>query len=643
MRDRLFSFFRAAQRIACRTAAGIVKPITAAIRRSQPQTLEEWLNSLFQIASAALLITFPIYILFNLNKGLELSDTGYYYNSIEYFSDVVSSITQFGVFWNMLPIPDGIWANRVALWILLTSGGAAAALATWSAFWPQQALTVQEKVMIAAWGSGASCLYYFWWLPDPSYNGLAIGLSLILLAIAMNVARRTERHDTPRNLVAVAGFLIVGLALVRPPTALVVGCVLAAFVLLQRPSPSAIVRIGLAALAGAIGYLIMTSILVEPFPVTLSRLLVAAEYRHEFGYDTASVVSRLRAQWSEYRTVVVENALPILGAGVALGAAGAISKGGPWSVAARLFASLIAVGCTAVILTPLLESLANSNAGTLRDTSEVLLQVYTAAIICVLTRLAINFRCGAVPIILRLLGAVALMTVMLHAQLIGSASSNLLARWIVVGVFAFLLIGLCLMPKDGRFRLSTGAVLAVSTLLTAQWAAALAATQNPYRLGTPLSAQTVRTEIRGGESVLYLDEQSSRLFASLDEARAQLDTLNYQPILIDFSGATPLIAYHLEMRLPGAQWVIGGYDWSQAYLEGLLQELPQLEICRAWILLAPESRRALDPAPLAALNRNLDTDYELITEAYAPYPGALVQLYAPVPRATECLAIRTED
>lgn len=612
------------------------KTLRLAVARSRPNSRQSWIDLSFQVASSVLIAAFPVFILFNLNRGLDVSDTGYYYNSITSYEEVRHSVTQFSIFWNLLPIPDTIWAHRVVMWLLLVLGGTAAALTTWSAVWPGIRRTLQERSVIGALGAGATCLYYFWWLPDPSYNSITLSLSLFLLAIALHTVRKLTDGRPSLGLVSVAGFLIVGLAIVRPPSALLVGVTLSTVVLAHRPALKLVWRISLAALGGMIAFVLLSSIVVEPFTTTLTRLIVGAVEGQVSEHDMASAISRLLAQAPAYRDIILSNVWTIALAAAALATTYIVKGNHRWAKTSRWISWLAVAGCLVLILEPLRVSITQLQALRLGAVSPILLLLFSVASFSILLRSVFLLRGGFNYQIGVLLGAVVLFLALLYAQIFGSGTGDLLARWTLVGVFAFLVIGLSLTPADGRFRLSPGPVLGVVALLTLQGTSWIAATQNPYRLDGALSAQSYRTEIRGGASVLYLDRRSHDFFTDLDAARTRLASLDYRPVLINLSGATPIIAYHLDMKLPGTPWVIGGYYWSQDHFENLLDQLPPEELCRAWVLTAPESRRAVDLAPLLERGLEIDTEYELVTTAYAPYPGATLQLFAPNGTANHC-------
>lgn len=621
---------------AIRDQIGTVKAaVLSDFNKSLVLAKEDYLGSAFQLLFACLLVVFPSVVLVNLNKGLDVSDAGYYYNSIYAYADIDSTLTNFGVFWSVLPTGDSILINRFYVWLLLVVGGAFSALALWRYVWPEQDRPLQEKALIAAWGAGSSSLFYLNWLPDPSYNLVGLVITLYLLALAMVVARRVPAADVPRLVVGMSGFLIIGLAYVRPPTALIVGLCLGILVLSRRPGLETLLRIVIAAASGMLAGLVVLSLFAEPVWVTFERLFQATADREQFGYGFDAAIDRLSALGEAYQDQFAGNALAVLGTSLCLFAARAV-PGRSWQAWAGR--SVLWLGTTlsaAILMKPLVLGIIAAEGGAAEQIARTLFNFFCVAIIHIGLCLAFH-RKGISLRIPTLIFLTATLFVFVHAMRFGSLSGSLQAFWIIGSYFALLAVGVGLTLGGGGFRASIGSVVSVALLLGLQLAAWQSARLYPYRLDAPLAAQLHPTEIRGGSSVLRLDERTRDLFVSLDDARDALGELEYRPILLDLSGGAPLVAYHLGFRLPGTAWIVGGYEWSQDYLEERLESLSATELCRAWILMAPESPRALDPAALASAGLVLEDRYEIVAEAYAPYPGARLYLYAPVDRRGGC-------
>jgi len=143
----------------------------------------------FHVLFALILIVYPVSVLLNLNKAIEFSDTGFYYNSFANMDQIREQTTQFAVVWNLLPIPDSIVLHRLTSWLLIVATSALLASQAWKLVWPKRKLEVGEVVFLYAFGAGAASLQYFWWLPDPSYNFIGYFLNAGSLALTFRAIR----------------------------------------------------------------------------------------------------------------------------------------------------------------------------------------------------------------------------------------------------------------------------------------------------------------------------------------------------------------------------------------------------------------------------------------------------------------------
>ena len=253
---------------------------------------------------ALILIVYPASVLLNLNKAIEFSDTGFYYNSFANMDQIREQTTQFAVVWNLLPIPDSIVLQRLTSWLLIVATSALLASQAWKLVWPKRKLEVGEVVILYAFGAGAASLQHFWWLPDPSYNSIGYILNAGSLALTFRAIRlMLDGSRVPRLTILGLGALIAAEALVRPPTARALAAVLSALILVAaRPNFRQLGALLVFGFGGALACLVTLTIFVEPLKDTIARVSGGLERQEIF--ERRDLISeryrRLRTEIWEY-------------------------------------------------------------------------------------------------------------------------------------------------------------------------------------------------------------------------------------------------------------------------------------------------------------------------------------------------------
>lgn len=579
-------------------------------------------------ASAAgflILLALPVWMVFNLDRGLDVSDSGYYHASISYLTDNQLAVTQFGVIWNLLPLPDDILVRRLAIFVLVSL---ACAWMTIEAFWlvtsrSQHQRLGSDQLLFAGVGIGAGIFYAPFWLTDPSYNSMTIGLCCALVALALQIAR--QRARSPVGFVA-AGMLIVFLLYVRPQTALALGVLLALLVLaLARPRLPELVKITGLAVAGMIGAVGLIWLVVEAPWVTWARFQGGLELADVLARDVDQL-DRLE-RFSKRVLAVVTGHWYLLAWAFAASALPAFKplRGGIVQSLLVLSLSFLLVGVIGYELRVLPDQ-ARAFYG---FHGESVALVGLVALAVAIGRVVANFNSKARRLETRRL-AVVVVLVLTSVAAVFWTGSLWFPRLAWVGVFVMLALVVAIHSED-RWHFVAGTGSAVAVLVMMQVAFWTVASQTPYRLPDPLMAQTIQTDVRHGRSTLRTDQPTHDLLTALTAASRNLAGCegDARPVLLDMTGRMPMVAYHINARPPGRSWVLSGYPGSPDLFRFIVGRLDDATLQSAWILDAPDYTHNHDADVLAERGIDFRQDYDRVLDVYTPYPDTQLRLYRP--------------
>ncbi|MDQ7077606.1 MAG: hypothetical protein Q9M45_07175 [Robiginitomaculum sp.] len=576
----------------------------------------------------------PLSVLVNLNRGLDVSDTGHYYASLYHFTDIRMMSTQFPLVWKLIPHPDNILINRLLVFALLMGSSAALFLLAAKAVMRETLLPIQ-KWLLACAGAGGGALYYYYWLPDPSYN--AIGVILMALVLGATFALTTIENTRTwpfRGAAMLAGFAGLGLAATRPVTAMAMALICALlYFMLARFSWQRLTQLILFVVLGAVVFFVLVQVFIEPLPVTLERIQGGLQKREILGTNqlVAKGFSLLRKEITIIRQTAPW-ALLLASLGRALTAPGVANRfaKAPWL---RLGGA--AMGAIGLIWIQII----------FWQQSQALVQVPLDKLTYYLINLGLMAILSGV-----FAGALAPHkdTRRLYWRLAGVGVLLLLATlsltifgtgyWIrkagIASVFVVLACALMALHM-ARGAGYIWALAMVSALILPIMATRSTMVKHPYRLETPLAAQTQKTSIRGGHSTVRLDPLTKAFFDHLSTAAKKMGPVDQRPILIDLSGRLPMVQYHMQARPAFTPWILSAYKGSDAFLAHVIAQMSDEELARAWILDAPGYKHRMNPAPIKARGHDLARDYRIVTTAMAPYIKTDIVVLAPRPKGAK--------
>lgn len=197
------------------------------------------------------------------------------------------------------------------------------------------------------------------------------------------------------------------------------------------------------------------------------------------------------------------------------------------------------------------------------------------------------------------------------------------------GGYVFLLLALFLLLRvgvpDAPHVLSMAAV-ALAVLPVPY--TALESYRAPYRLIGTVGEQTDPLPFLGNPTVMRVDPATAHWGQGL-QALALAGGWTPGTPLIDMTGATPAAAAVLGGRAPVVAWLVGGYPGSvDLFVTALGHAAPEL-LDAAWVLTAPDGERAIPEAAMRAAGLNFPDAYEPLGEVVTGWRNEAQILWRP--------------
>mgnify|MGYP000143096412 CR=1 FL=1 len=150
--------------------------------------------------------------------------------------------------------------------------------------------------------------------------------------------------------------------------------------------------------------------------------------------------------------------------------------------------------------------------------------------------------------------------------------------------------------------------------------------KNPYRLNTSVKEQTEKVDLLGG---IKVDEQQKIYIDSiLNSKRINLNT-NENIYLIDTTGATPGANVILGAKFFGQSWLLGGYKGSNEFAYRILSSISYDKLKKAWVLTSPNGSTNLDLNLFNKLGLKFPEDYDKVTTLFLNSRNEIQELWKP--------------
>ncbi len=566
------------------------------------------------------------------DRGLDITDEGYFIQSILRPGDIVVSPVDFGPVFSALG--DDIVTVRRLSFVLMAGAGALLGMAALRLAAPGGAGLAAGA---AAGGIGGLAGIAQWWLLTPSYNTLA-GTGAMIMAAGVTLYAGGGRFARPRGALAAAVMVGAGVVLAflgRPNAAAALAVVTVPFALILAGPVRALALAGVAA-ASALALLVLNAVLTDGGPVAyVARLSQAAELalRMQGGHDTGAAFAAMRGGWDTLLTRLgwppVRPLAPVLFGTLAL-AAGVAWLRPAWRAGAAALVSAVLAGGTLWALwtwqveypgywAPLLGEVGLELAVLMAGLALAGLAIWPAGQGA--TARGPRIRQAVVAAYLLAMGVfLPYGTGIDWTYAIGAGSLFLtLAAVLLAGVAA-----------PGAPRAGLLATLALLAAVPPGMAVreSLAA---PYRLAGGLGTQTEPLVFLGNPTTLRVDAVTARWAADLQEAALGA---GWTPgmALVDLTGGTPAAAAVLGAEAPGIPWLVGGYSGSDDFVATGLGYAAPDTLARAWVLTAPGGARALPATVLSAHGPSFPEGYERVTEVVTGWRSEVQELWRPAAR-----------
>ncbi|MHA7862029.1 hypothetical protein ACX1DX_11720 [Tessaracoccus sp. Y36] len=196
----------------------------------------------------------------------------------------------------------------------------------------------------------------------------------------------------------------------------------------------------------------------------------------------------------------------------------------------------------------------------------------------------------------------------------------------------------------GAARKSRAALPAVAGVWLLATALCLNAASGAAPRQEPLAAQDVAVDL-AGKALVDLSPDMARYLGAVADGVAAEGFVAGTPVL-DLTGESPGLVYHLRARATADSWVIGRYPGSR---DRLARELTLHTDCDliggSWLLVSPDGARRIDPEVLGEAGLQFPDDYRLALRETAPARsgGYGLEVWAPVDGAAlseRCSALR---
>lgn len=190
-------------------------------------------------------------------------------------------------------------------------------------------------------------------------------------------------------------------------------------------------------------------------------------------------------------------------------------------------------------------------------------------------------------------------------------------------------LGASILLMDGTKRplsacLSSGAVWLLATAM------GLSSSMEATPRQPPLPQQSTDFEL-AGRATVKMSDQTVAYLSGIQAAAHEAGFNPGMPVL-DLTGESPGLVYHLRARATADPWVIGYYTGSQDRLHRQLTVHTDCQVIgRSWLLVTPDGFRRIDSNVLHSVGQAFPDDYIRVAEMQAPDAsrGYRTQLWRP--------------
>lgn len=173
------------------------------------------------------------------------------------------------------------------------------------------------------------------------------------------------------------------------------------------------------------------------------------------------------------------------------------------------------------------------------------------------------------------------------------------------GAAIFLIACLCYLARP-RYTVLLNNLIALSILCVLYHSY-----YHPYRVVGDISQQTQPVHFLFSNDAVYVEPKTFDYIEELEKIAQAAGWKNGTP-LIDLTGVNPGVAAILNARILSSAWFLGGYPGSNDFARALLMAQSPTLLQKAWILVEPTGKRALDLNLLQAVGIRFPAHYTCV-------------------------------
>lgn len=568
--------------------------------------------------------------LFHIDLGVDITDEGLYLLSAQHANKDLIGTSHFQHYTNLLWLLAG---KNIALFrayglflLVVSSAFVMSSIIRYLELLIESIrISKADKVLWYSASNISVLVYYYWWLPTPSYNWLALFCCLLTLGLLLRLICLTKLNDNHIShsvvIIGVVIGLLLAIAFVAKPPTMVVLSVVAVVCIFFVSSPKYGFNVSFLIGVSAVFFFFLHTLVFEGgvFHYILNITIALEHAATLFGHDISSK-------------------LPLSFYGDLLSLPSYIFKNAQSSSYVALSIIFVNVVFCFFSLLP--------------DKYIKRLNILLMLVTIVLAWWELNItqhweggiylgrKIGFGAITLLVLVTLPVLAIRIRELLYLKSEIDTNFKYFVILIFSIIFCNFAysLGSSNGFLRQGGGAFvfIALALIITsvwverhnnAKWISSLSsilvvfssflifkgAYNEPYRLGASLSEQQHSVTFLGTNSSLKVDLDTA-IYINALKCLALENGWSENFTFIDLTGGTPLASFVLNGAPLKRAWILGAYSGSEAAARYILEQSDASEIKSSWVLTAPGGKQEINPSVLDVAGINFEEDFELVGE-----------------------------
>lgn len=576
----------------------------------------------------------------NVGRGLDITDESYYLISSMFPEKITMSVSSFGIYTNLLLYLAG---NNIALFqlygiilLLISAGGFSWLLVQYVVEISKASFNTNTQLMVVFSLLTGSLAYYRFWLMTPSYNWLALLSTVIvasgLILLVLKKISWVYKQQISYLLVATGGFLAF---MAKPTTAAILSVVTILWMLVHHK----IVNIWRMVFVVSSFIIVLFTVHIIFFENGVIEYIDKIKNGLELaetlgGYGVGTIVNKVYDQFVYLLfNLYSVNIVTIL------------------SAVTFLFIVIKIINRKTFDT----ENFGRSSYHLL----VVIVTIYTSFLLSQVFSAELHSSAGSYIWLygLKVLGLLFTLSTVIYVVLHNERIVERQLHYFKLAFFILFLLfcsfsysfgtaNVLLKAMSGSFIFMLAAIVSVALILDDYFNRKILvgvlgvllsifvlnilnnAYEQPYRLESPISEQTIPVKLLSGET-LKVDRVSAQYINTLQGSALREGWVQRTP-LIDMTGGAPGANVILNAGFLGVPWLIGGYNGSSDFVLNVLNSSKKSDLKKAWILLAPQGKRSIPVDVLKKVGINYPENYKFVSALKTNHRHEHQELWAPL-------------